>query len=78
MLQQHKMDGGLLVNGDASTSYNDVDKTETASDFSGMFEVCRCKIHDSVIREKGYTLSSFQVPSFKQTAISQRNAGKAN
>lgn len=77
MLQQHKMDGGLLVNGDASTSYNDVDKTETASDFSGTL-VCRCKIHDSVIHEKGYTLSSFKVPSFKQTAISQWNAGKAN
>lgn len=77
MLQQ-RLDGGLLVNGDASTSHNDVDKTETASDFSVVFEVCMCKIHDSVIHEKGYTLSSFKVPSFKQTAISQRNAGKAN
>lgn len=74
MLQQHKMDSSLLVN-DISTSYNNVNKTETPSDFSGTF-VCRRKIHDSVIHEKGYTLSSFKVTSFKQATISQRNAGK--
>lgn len=39
MLQQHKMDSSLLVN-DISTSYNNVNKTETPSDFSGTF-VCR-------------------------------------
>lgn len=54
MLQQHKMDGSLLVN-DAGTSYDNANKIETASDVSEMFEVCMCKIHDSVIHENGYT-----------------------
>lgn len=71
-------DGRSLPLNDTSTSYNNTDRRETPSDFSGMFEACRCKTHESVIRERGQTLSSFAVMVSAPTAVSKGNTGKAN